>query len=706
MSCRILLALAFLLPALFRPLPAPAQSFHFGADLSYANMMEDCGAVFKEHGTPTDVYAIFAHRGHNLVRARLWVDPAWQEALVQPPGVKPRYNDLDDVRETFSRARAAGMQLMLGLHYSDFWADPSRQVVPARWAAIADDVDALADSVHAYTKQVLTTLDADGLMPEFVKIGNETNGGLLVHRTMNDRYEPVGTLSTDWSRHAVLFNAAIRAVREVGATAAVTPKIVLHFAGLNSLVWRYQNLVAHGVTDFDVMGFSYYYAWHEASIRELGETIRALRSRLPGYEVMVVETGYPWTRTGFDSLPNIITTPDPDYLPVIPEKQLEYLVDYAREVMRSGGIGVIFWEPAWVSTPCRTPWGQGSSQEHVAFFDPVETNFMENGGGRWPEAAFYEDLDAHKITFQVDMTGQDTERGVYIRGTFTDGEIVPMADLGEGLFSFFAYLPEGATGTYHFLNGPEATDRETVPAACAADGTDRRYTVPASDAVFAFRWADCTPLVDTPVEVTFAVDMTGQDTSRGVYITGHVTDWEIVRMTPQGEAIYTYTTSLMPGSAGAYYYLTTSTWDNYQAFRESVPAACATWYGSDRGYVVPDTPAVFAVRWGTCETFAWPTAREDAPSTGTLRLHPNYPNPFRRTTTLTYTLPQAGPVRLAVYDVLGRRVALLVDTRQAAGTYRTAFDATALPPGLYIARLTTPAGTLTRPLVRAQGHDQ
>ncbi|RMH59493.1 MAG: arabinogalactan endo-1,4-beta-galactosidase, partial [Bacteroidetes bacterium] len=60
MSCRILLALAFLLPALLRPLPAPAQSFYFGADLSYANMMEDCGAVFKEHGTPTDVYAIFA----------------------------------------------------------------------------------------------------------------------------------------------------------------------------------------------------------------------------------------------------------------------------------------------------------------------------------------------------------------------------------------------------------------------------------------------------------------------------------------------------------------------------------------------------------------------------------------------------------------------------------------------------------------------
>jgi arabinogalactan endo-1,4-beta-galactosidase len=105
---------------------------------------------------------------------------------------------------------------------------------------------------------------------------------------------------------------------------------------------------------------------------------------------MVVETGYPWSTENFDPLGNIVTEPDPEYLPMSPEKQLEYMVDYTRAVMQGGGIGVIFWEPAWVSTPCRTPWGQGSSHDHLVFFDPENTNFMENGGGRWTEAEFYE----------------------------------------------------------------------------------------------------------------------------------------------------------------------------------------------------------------------------------------------------------------------------------------------------------------------------
>ena len=46
------------------------------------------------------------------------------------------------------------------------------------------------------------------------------------------------------------------------------------------------------------------------------------------YSVMIVETGYPWSAKNFDSLGNIVKEPDPNYLPLIPEKQLEYMVDY------------------------------------------------------------------------------------------------------------------------------------------------------------------------------------------------------------------------------------------------------------------------------------------------------------------------------------------------------------------------------------------
>ncbi|MFY9154034.1 MAG: glycosyl hydrolase 53 family protein, partial [Prolixibacteraceae bacterium] len=115
-----------------------SQSFYFGNDLSYVNQMEDGGAVYKEKMQPKDVYQIFAGHGTNLVRVRLWVDPSWwQSPLQQPAGVKPFYNDIVDVTKTIRRAKEAGMQVMLDLHFSDFWADPAKQLVPRNWIGVA-----------------------------------------------------------------------------------------------------------------------------------------------------------------------------------------------------------------------------------------------------------------------------------------------------------------------------------------------------------------------------------------------------------------------------------------------------------------------------------------------------------------------------------------------------------------------------------------
>ena len=472
-----------------------AQSFYFSNDLSYVNQMEDCGAVFKESGIPKDVYEIFADRGSNLVSVRLWVDPSWwQGILEQPEGVKSFYNDIEDVKETIRRSKEAEMQVMLGFHYSDFWADPGRQLIPRAWLDVAYDLQALKDSVYNYTLNVLTELNREGLMPEFVKVGNESNHGILYHIPEEDGYDPVATVSSSWSRHAQLYNSAIQAIRAIGDTAAIDPKIVIHFAGLNQQS-NFENIMSYGVTDFDIVGISYYYAWHDASIAQLQSTIASMVETFAGYDVMVIETGYPWTLEDFDQLPNIITTPDPQYLPVIPEKQLEYLVDYTRAVMKAGGIGVIFWEPAWVSTPCRTPWSVGSSHDHVVFFDPDNNNFIENGGGRWMEQRFYEDLETtHKVTFKVDMSGQDVSNGVYITGSFTGDEwkIVPMAEVADSVYYYFTYLQEGATGGYYFLNDSAWSAREIVPDGCALwQDTDRYYEVPDKDVIFISEFGHC-----------------------------------------------------------------------------------------------------------------------------------------------------------------------------------------------------------------------
>ena len=75
-------------------------------------------------------------------------------------------------------------------------------------------------------------------------------------------------------------------------------------------------------------------------------------------------------------------------------------------------------------------------------------------------------------------------------------------------------------------------------------------------------------------------------------------------------------------------------------------------------------------------------------------LEPNYPNPFNPATTIAFSLPEESPVRLAVYDLTGRQVALLMDGVRAAGRHEVRFEAGELPSGTYLYRLQ--AGTFSQ----------
>jgi hypothetical protein len=83
-------------------------------------------------------------------------------------------------------------------------------------------------------------------------------------------------------------------------------------------------------------------------------------------------------------------------------------------------------------------------------------------------------------------------------------------------------------------------------------------------------------------------------------------------------------------------------------------------------------------------------------------LHANFPDPFAGSTNISVTLPESVPVSLAVYDVLGRQVAVLMDGVPAAGTHNLTFDASALTPGVYLLRLDAGGLILTERMVRAR----
>jgi len=349
------------------------QEFYFGNDLSYVNEMEDCGVVYHENGSAKDPYEMFAEYGGNLVRLRLWHTPAWYDTL----NAGNRYSDFQDVKKSIGRAKNAGMQVLLDFHLSDNWADPGKQLVPVAWLGVVDDLPLLKDSLYNYIFQTLMALHAGGLLPEMVQIGNETNKGILLSPEDNQ----VWTL--DWERNAQLFNTAIQAVRDVEAGTGAAIKVALHVAGPAGAGWLLEGFTSHGVTDFEVIGISYYWAWHQpATIEDAGNVIASLKQSYPGKAVMIFETGYIWTWENNDNAGNIINAVHPDYAPPSPANQKRWLVDLTKEVMAMGGTGVIYWEPAWVSSPCFTQWGQGSHQEHATFFD-FENNLLPDGGMFW-----------------------------------------------------------------------------------------------------------------------------------------------------------------------------------------------------------------------------------------------------------------------------------------------------------------------------------
>jgi len=393
---------------------AADRAYWFGADLSYVNEMKDCGATYSYNGKKQDAYSIFAQAGHNLVRVRIWVDAKWTP-----------YSDLSDVKKTIAAARANGMKVLLDFHYSDDWADGGKQLVPAAWANLPEDRQVAA--LYQYTVDTLNSLKADGLMPEMVQVGNETNGEIL--RTKPEEHVPI-----NWARNARLFNAGIKGVRDASINSSIKPEIMLHIAQPDTAEIWFDNATAAGVTDYDLIGLSYYSKWSKKDLSGLAETMRRVHAKI-GKDIIVVETGYAFTDDYADDARNLLGSDSalPGY-PVSIAGQARYMHDLMQLTLDNSGTGVVYWEPAWVSTKCKTRWAQGSDWENAAFFDYKGQALPALD---WPKAVYIMPV---QITFTVPDKGQAAQ---YLTGDFTGGVAVAMAKTASG-FTYVASLRPGS----------------------------------------------------------------------------------------------------------------------------------------------------------------------------------------------------------------------------------------------------------------------
>ncbi|MGY5765823.1 glycoside hydrolase family 53 protein [Brachybacterium sp. DNPG3] len=328
--------------------------FIMGGDLGMLTEVESLGGVFSDGGVVGDPVAIMAAHGMNLARLRLWVDP--YSSTGEPYGGGT--NDLPTTIAMAQRAKAQGMQVLLDLHLSDWWADPGTQTKPKAWQALS--FTDLVSTVRSYTEDVTDQMRAAGVLPDMVQMGNEESAGIL----WDDG--KIGDGVSDFAPLAQLLQAGIDGVHAALGTGE-SVEIVLHLdqGGDNALYrWWFDGIVAEGV-DFDVIGLSFYPFWH-GTMGDLAVNLNDISARY-GKDVLVVETSYGWTLEDGDGLGNSFYTAEEatgGYPATVAGQTafLRDLRDLIRAVPGGRGRGLVWWEPAWLPVEGAN-WGSEAGKE-------------------------------------------------------------------------------------------------------------------------------------------------------------------------------------------------------------------------------------------------------------------------------------------------------------------------------------------------------
>lgn len=348
---------------------ARGADYMIGADLSFLAQAEQRGTQFKENGQVKPGLQIFKDHGYNWIRLRLFHTPS--NARENLP------NNLEYTIALAKQARQMGMKFLLDYHYSDTWADPGKQFIPAAWNNKSHEE--LVQAVTDYTRDTIAAMRDAGVLPDMVQIGNEITPGMLWPDGRLDRSKP----DSNWQNFADLLKAGVKGV-ELGHGDQPMPKICIHIdkgGSLSATKYFYEKCNQYGVP-YDVVGESYYPFWH-GSLLDLRDTLNYVALELKK-DVIVAEVAYNWRPTpGNDGYGG-----RPAPFPESPEGQRDFLEAVHRIVMETPnnhGKGLFWWEPA-------VPPGRGGIATRGMFDNdgnvlPVITVFDKYTIGKVPPAA-------------------------------------------------------------------------------------------------------------------------------------------------------------------------------------------------------------------------------------------------------------------------------------------------------------------------------
>jgi len=279
-------------------------SFIVGADISAVPAAEARGIKFSDRGVQQDILQIFKDHGFNYIRLRIFVQPTNQGGYS-----RQGFCGLEQTVAMASRVKAAGLGLLLDFHYSDTWADPGKQTKPLAWRELP--LEQLVQTVHDYTKDVITRLKAAGGEPDMVQIGNEITPGMLLNALPGGRgggsartvsAQPEGS-AANWTNLSSLLKAGISGVKQVDPRIL----IMLHIdkGGDNATSRRWVDAaLAHGVV-FDILGESCYSRW-QGPPDKWKANFDDLAARYPKLSFLVAEVAFeiPESNEIMHNLPN------------------------------------------------------------------------------------------------------------------------------------------------------------------------------------------------------------------------------------------------------------------------------------------------------------------------------------------------------------------------------------------------------------------
>lgn len=267
--------IAAMLTACTAWLSLSAREFALGGDISGTTEDEARGRITAlPDGTPMDIPSIMKHYGSNAARIRVWVEP------------EKGFSSPHDVLTLAKRCYELGMDIMIDFHYSDWWADPGKQNIPASWSGL-DNID-MANALAQHTRATLQLLRDNGVDVKWVQVGNETTNGFLW---------PMAKLPDNPENYARFTQAGYDAVKEIFPHATV----IVHLDnGFDQQLYDrvFDQLKSNGAK-WDMIGMSVYPFWameggrepdEESTLLDAIANIRHLKAKY-GTDVMIVEAG-------------------------------------------------------------------------------------------------------------------------------------------------------------------------------------------------------------------------------------------------------------------------------------------------------------------------------------------------------------------------------------------------------------------------------